>query len=136
MKRYLVLENGNLYEGEAIGAAGSVISEIVFTTSMTAYIETLTDASYKCQTVCQTFPLIGNYGIITPEMEGARVSVSGYIIREEKGRRVAYVFSGMFSVPWYYIEKLDLNELLRTGVNVDSAIRRVKAKIRGKGGGA
>ena len=45
MKRYLVLENGNVYEGEAIGAAGSVISEIVFTTSMTAYIETLTDAS-------------------------------------------------------------------------------------------
>ncbi len=83
MKRYLVLENGNVYEGEAIGAAGSVISEIVFTTSMTAYIETLTDASYKGQTVCQTFPLIGNYGIITPDMEGARVSVSGYIIREE-----------------------------------------------------
>ena len=60
----------------------------------------------------------------------------GYIIRYEKGRRVAYVFAGMFSVPWYYIEKLDLNELLKTGVNVDSAIRRVKAKLRGKGGGA
>ena len=72
MKRYLVLENGNVYEGEAIGAEGSVISEIVFTTSMTAYIETLTDASYKGQTVVQTFPL-----------EGARVSVSGYIVREK-----------------------------------------------------
>ena len=82
MKKYLVLENGNVYEGEAFGAGGSVISEIVFTTSMTAYIETLTDASYKGQSVVQTFPLIGNYGIITSDMEGETVSVSGYIVRE------------------------------------------------------
>lgn len=82
MKKYLVLENGNIYEGEAFGAEGSVISEIVFTTSMTAYLETLTDASYKGQAVVQTFPLIGNYGIITPDMEGSQISVSGYIVRE------------------------------------------------------
>ncbi|MCQ2473135.1 MAG: carbamoyl phosphate synthase small subunit [Saccharofermentans sp.] len=82
MKRYLVLENGNVYEGTAIGAEGSVISEIVFTTAMTAYLETLTDPSYKGQTVVQTFPLIGNYGIITPDMESDKVNVSGYIVRE------------------------------------------------------
>jgi carbamoyl-phosphate synthase small subunit len=82
MKRYLVLENGNVYEGEAMGASGSVISEIVFTTAMTAYLETLTDPSYKGQAVVQTFPLIGNYGIITPDMEGPKVNVSGYIVRE------------------------------------------------------
>ena len=82
MKRYLVLENGNIYEGEAMGAEGSVISEIVFTTAMTAYLETLTDPSYKGQAVVQTFPLIGNYGIITPDMEGPKVNVSGYIVRE------------------------------------------------------
>ena len=83
MKRYLVLENGNVYEGEAMGAEGSVISEIVFTTAMTAYLETLTDPSYKGQAVVQTFPLIGNYGIITPDMESSKVNVSGYIVREE-----------------------------------------------------
>jgi len=82
MKRYLVLENGNVYEGEALGASGSVISEIVFTTAMTAYLETLTDPSYKGQAVVQTFPLIGNYGIITPDMESSKVNVSGYIVRE------------------------------------------------------
>ena len=82
MKRYLVLENGNVYEGEAMGAEGSVISEIVFTTAMTAYLETLTDPSYKGQAVVQTFPLIGNYGIITPDMESDKVNVSGYIVRE------------------------------------------------------
>ncbi len=82
MKRYLVLENGNVYEGEAMGASGSVISEIVFTTAMTAYLETLTDPSYKGQAVVQTFPLIGNYGIITPDMESSKINVSGYIVRE------------------------------------------------------
>ncbi len=82
MKKYLVLENGNVYEGEAFGAEGKSISEIVFTTSMTAYLETLTDASYKGQAVVQTFPLIGNYGIITPDRESEGPSVSGYIVRE------------------------------------------------------
>ena len=82
MKRYLVLENGNVYEGEAMGDSKSVISEIVFTTAMTAYLETLTDPSYKGQAVVQTFPLIGNYGIITPDMESDKVNVSGYIVRE------------------------------------------------------
>ncbi len=82
MKKYLVLENGNVYEGEAMGAPGSTVAEIVFTTSMTAYLETLTDASYKGQAVVQTFPLIGNYGVITPDRERDIPVVSGYIVRE------------------------------------------------------
>ena len=82
MKKYLVLENGNVYEGEAMGAPGSAVAEIVFTTSMTAYLETLTDASYKGQAVVQTFPLIGNYGVITPDRERDIPVVSGYIVRE------------------------------------------------------
>ena len=53
MKRYLVLENGDVFEGEAFGASGEVISEIVFTTAMTGYLETLTDKSYKGQAVVQ-----------------------------------------------------------------------------------
>lgn len=82
MKKYLVLENGNVYEGEAMGAPGSAVAEIVFTTSMTAYLETLTDASYKGQAVVQTFPLIGNYGVITPDRERDIPAISGYIVRE------------------------------------------------------
>ncbi|MBP5179904.1 MAG: carbamoyl phosphate synthase small subunit [Clostridiales bacterium] len=80
-KRYLVLQNGKVFEGEPLGANGEEISEIVFTTSMTAYLETLTDPSYKGQAVVQTFPLIGNYGIITPDKEGEMPRVSGYIVR-------------------------------------------------------
>lgn len=80
-KRYLVLESGKTFEGEAFGAEGESVSEIVFTTSMTAYLETLTDPSYKGQAVVQTFPLIGNYGIIKPDKEGEMPRVSGYIVR-------------------------------------------------------
>lgn len=82
MKRYLVLENGQVFEGEALGADGEAVAEIVFTTAMTGYLETLTDKSYKGQAVVQTFPLIGNYGIIPPDREGEIPNVSGYIVRE------------------------------------------------------
>ena len=63
-KRYLVLSDGTVYEGFAFGADVSAIGELVFTTGMCGYIETLTDPSYYGQIVLQTYPLIGNYGII------------------------------------------------------------------------
>ena len=63
MKGYLILENGMILEGNSIGAEKEVISEIVFNTSMTGYLEVLTDPSYAGQAVVMTYPLIGNYGI-------------------------------------------------------------------------
>ena len=71
-KAYLILENGTIFEGKSFGAAGEAIGEIVFTTAMTGYLETLTDPSYYGQIVVQTFPLIGNYGVI-PEIGRAHV---------------------------------------------------------------
>jgi len=82
MDKYLVLENGKVFKGEGFGADKDVIAEAVFTTSMTGYLETLTDPSYKGQAVVQTFPLIGNYGVITPDSESEMVGVSAYIVRE------------------------------------------------------
>ena len=82
MDKYLVLENGKVFKGEGFGADKDVIAEAVFTTSMTGYLETLTDPSYKGQAVVQTFPLIGNYGVITPDAESDMVGVSAYIVRE------------------------------------------------------
>lgn len=61
-KRYLILEDGAVYEGAALGADRTCIGELVFTTGMCGYTETLTDPSYFGQIVLQTFPLIGNYG--------------------------------------------------------------------------
>ena len=67
MKAFLILEDGTVFEGTSIGSAKEIISEIVFNTAMTGYLEVLTDPSYAGQTVVMTYPLIGNYGI-TPDL--------------------------------------------------------------------
>jgi carbamoyl-phosphate synthase small subunit len=79
---YLTLENGRIFEGERFGAEGEAVGELVFTTGMTGYLETLTDKSYYGQIITQTFPLIGNYGVIPEDFEGARVYARGYIVRQ------------------------------------------------------
>lgn len=81
MKRYLILEDGTIFEGEAFGADKASVGELVFTTGMCGYLETLTDESYFGQIVLQTFPLIGNYGVIPEDFEG-EPSVRAYVVRE------------------------------------------------------
>ena len=81
-KAYLILENGTVFEGNSFGASGEAVGEIVFTTAMTGYLETLTDPSYYGQIVVQTFPLIGNYGVIPEDFESVRPQVKGYIVRQ------------------------------------------------------
>lgn len=81
-KIYVTLENGKVFEGYSFGAEKEVVGELVFTTGMTGYIETLTDPSYYGQIVTQTFPLIGNYGIIPADFESRKCWVSAYIVRE------------------------------------------------------
>lgn len=81
-KVYLTLQNGRVFEGYSFGAQKEVIGELVFTTGMTGYIETLTDPSYYGQIVMQTFPLIGNYGVITADFESRKSWVTAYIVRE------------------------------------------------------
>ena len=80
-KAYLVLENGRVFEGARIGAGGDGLGELVFTTGMTGYLETLTDPSYYGQIILQTFPLIGNYGVIPEDFEGLS-RARGYVVRE------------------------------------------------------
>ncbi len=81
-KAYLVLEDGTVFEGYAFGSDGTAVGELVFTTGMCGYIETLTDESYWGQIVLQTFPLIGNYGIIPEDFEG-ECCIKGYVVREQ-----------------------------------------------------
>jgi len=80
-KGYLVLQDGRVFEGIRFGAGTDTVGELVFTTGMCGYIETLTDPSYAGQIVMQTYPLIGNYGIIREDFEGA-CCVKGYVVRE------------------------------------------------------
>ena len=82
MKAWLILADGTVFEGTSIGAVGTTIGETVFTTGMTGYIETLTDPSYYGQIVTQTFPLIGNYGVMPEDFESKKSWVRGYIVRE------------------------------------------------------
>ena len=81
MKAFLILEDGTVFTGTSIGSTKDMISEIVFNTSMTGYLEVLTDPSYAGQAVVMTYPLIGNYGI-TPDMESRKAWPDGYIVRE------------------------------------------------------
>ena len=81
MKAFLILEDGTVFAGTSIGSEREIISEIVFNTSMTGYLEVLTDPSYAGQAVVMTYPLIGNYGI-TPDMESRKAWPDGYIVRD------------------------------------------------------
>lgn len=82
MKAFLILEDGTVFTGTSIGAKKEIISEIVFNTSMTGYLEVLTDPSYAGQAVAMTYPLIGNYGVCYEDMESKKAWPDGYIVRE------------------------------------------------------
>jgi carbamoyl-phosphate synthase small subunit len=82
MKAILALEDGSLFSGKAFGASASACGEVCFNTSMTGYQEILTDPSYKGQIVTMTYPLIGNYGVNSQDVESWRPHVSGFVVRE------------------------------------------------------
>ncbi|MFC5338322.1 glutamine-hydrolyzing carbamoyl-phosphate synthase small subunit [Leucobacter denitrificans] len=84
----LVLEDGTRYEGRAYGATGRSLGEIVFSTGMTGYQETLTDPSYAGQIVLMTAPHIGNTGANDTDMESRKIWVAGFIVRDP-ARRVS-----------------------------------------------
>ena len=81
MNAYLLLANGMVFAGQSVGAEGVTVGEVVFATGMVGFEETLTDPSYYGQIITQTYPLIGNYGIIREDFEGA-CCVKGYVVRE------------------------------------------------------
>ena len=80
-KRYLILEDGTIFQGWAFGADRAAVGELVFTTNMVGYVETLTDPSYCGQIILQTFPLIGNYGMMEEDFEGEPYC-KGYVVKE------------------------------------------------------
>jgi len=134
-KVYLTLQNGRQFVGTRFGAEGNVVGELVFTTGMTAYLETLTDPSYYGQIVIQTFPLIGNYGI-TPDEESAKSWVSAYIVREKCDEPSNFRCSGTLEdylkehniVGIYGLDTRELTKIVReTGV-MNAAITDKPAK--------
>ncbi|MCE5197512.1 MAG: glutamine-hydrolyzing carbamoyl-phosphate synthase small subunit [Armatimonadota bacterium] len=82
MKAILLLADGTIFEGESIGASGTTIGESVFATAMTGYQEMLTDPSFAGQLLTLTYPLVGNYGVNTEDVESGKIQVEGFIVRE------------------------------------------------------
>src|ERR1700690_755094 len=82
MKAILALEDGSVFHGQGFGARASACGEVCFNTSMTGYQEILTDPSYKGQIVTMTYPLIGNYGINSQDVESRKPHVAGFVVRE------------------------------------------------------
>ncbi|UCE81267.1 MAG: glutamine-hydrolyzing carbamoyl-phosphate synthase small subunit [Methanobacteriota archaeon] len=82
MKGYLVLEDGTIFEGNSFGAIKDVFGEVVFSTGMTGYQESLTDPSYAGQILASSYPMIGNYGINKRDSQSKKVQVWGYVVNE------------------------------------------------------
>ncbi|PJZ68720.1 carbamoyl phosphate synthase small subunit [Leptospira perolatii] len=118
MKAYLVLENGDVYEGESFGYETQSVGEIVFNTSLAGYQEILTDPSYANQIVTLTYPMIGNYGIHPDNMESAKIQASGLIVKEYvdrpsnfKAEKTLSQFLKEYKIP--AIQGLDTRKLTR-----------------------
>lgn len=132
MRARLLLENGMGFEGCGFGAKGVKVGEVVFSTSMTGYPESLTDPSYEGQILVYTHPMVGNYGVPSKEFrvegipacyESDRIHVEGFII-------------GELPEPSHYLSSMSLSDWLRSEsvpgmYRVDT--RMIVKTIRSKG---
>jgi carbamoyl-phosphate synthase small subunit len=115
---HLVLEDGSVFAGRAVGAPGSAAGEACFTTSMAGYEEAVTDPSYAAQVLCFTYPLIGNYGVDAARMESDRVHTRGVVMRRARPAFGAWL-AGEGVVA---LEEVDTRALVRR-IRDDGAMR-------------
>lgn len=127
MKAFLILEDGTVFTGASIGSTRDMISEIVFNTSMTGYLEVLTDPSYAGQAVTMTYPLIGNYGI-TPDMESKKAWPDGYIVRELSRMPSNFRSQGTIQE---FLEKQDIPGIAGIDTRALTKILREKGTMNG-----
>ncbi|MDO4266889.1 MAG: carbamoyl phosphate synthase small subunit [Eubacteriales bacterium] len=128
MKAFLILEDGTVFAGTSIGSTREVVSEIVFNTSMTGYLEVLTDPSYAGQAVVMTYPLIGNYGICREDMESERPWPDGYIVRELS--RIPSNFRSEDTIQ-HFLEEYDIPGICGIDTRALTKILREKGTMNG-----
>ena len=128
MKAFLILEDGTVFEGTSIGSTREVISEIVFNTSMTGYLEVLTDPSYAGQAVVMTYPLIGNYGICYEDQESRKPWIDGFIVRELS--RIPSNFRSVDTIQ-HFLEKHDIPGIAGIDTRALTKILREKGTMNG-----
>ena len=122
-KAWLLLQDGTLLTGRNFGASGTVMGEVVFSTSMTGYQEALTDPNYYGQIMIQTFPMMGNYGVNSEDFSG-KAFMKGCIVRE------------WCDTPSNFRMEGDINSFLKEQNIVglcDLDTRSLTAKLRDKG---
>lgn len=123
-KAILILEDGTVFQGKGFGAVGRITGEVVFNTGMVGYTQSITDPSYRGQILCQTYPLIGNYGVSEKDFESKGPQLRGYIASEVCRRPSHY--TSQYSVD---------NWLEREGIPGIEGIdtRRLTKKLRVQG---
>lgn len=143
-KRYLVLENGQVFVGDAIGADADVTGELVFSTGMTGYQDSITDQSYNGQILTFTYPLIGNYGINRDDYESINPTTKAVVVHEVTRRPSNWrqqmsldEFLQMKGIPGIAnVDTRALTKLIRDGgamkaslVSSESQLNEIKGKI-------
>jgi carbamoyl-phosphate synthase small subunit len=128
MKALIALEDGTIFEGRSFTGSGEAIGEIVFNTSLSGYQEILTDPSYTGQIVTMTYPLIGNYGVNSEDMESAAAHPRAFLIKEYNG------------FPSNYRSEQTLSEFLKDqgvlgveGFDTRALVRHIRTKGAMKG---
>jgi carbamoyl-phosphate synthase small subunit len=123
LRAVLVLEDGSVWEGRGFGAPGRVAGEVVFNTGMVGYPESITDPSYHGQILCQTYPLIGNYGVDPGRFESSRPRIQGYVVGE------------LCPIPSHRTSKLTLEDWLEQngvpglqGIDTRALTKRLRVK--------
>src|SRR3954449_9128874 len=108
----LVLEDGTVFPGLSVGAAGVAAGEACFTTAMAGYEEAVTDPSYVAQVLCFSYPLIGTYGVDERRMESERVQCEGVVMRDVRPEFAAWL--------------RDRGVVAITGVDTRTLVRRIR----------
>ncbi|MFT4148486.1 MAG: carbamoyl phosphate synthase small subunit [Micrococcaceae bacterium] len=121
MKRLLILADGTCFTGESFGASCATVGEVVFTTSMTGYQETLTDPSFNGQIITFTYPMVGNYGINRDDNESIVLSCKGVVVKEHA--RVASNWRSKMTFS-EFLEKHDIPGI--SGVDTRALTRKIR----------
>ncbi len=129
MSAYLLLEDGTRFEGEACGAPGVAVGEVVFTTSMSGYQEAMSDPSYAGQLIAFTVPHVGNYGVSAAAMESDRVHARAAIMRDAVNDEDAASAEGAW-LDWLR----DCGTPGITGVDTRALVRHIRERGAMRGG--
>jgi len=126
---YVLLEDGTRFDGEACGADGAAVGEVVFTTGMSGYQESMTDPSFAGQLLTFTYPHIGNYGVSSAFMESDRVWARAAIMRDARDNEDAPEAEGGW-LSWLR----DCGVPAITGVDTRALVRHIRSQGAMKGG--